>query len=155
MTAREKIFYFWGVMDVIGAVYYTFDSWGFLGGDWVSALVNLALLVYVTWFGGVDDTLQGTYYLVYVLIPLALLFSAWFFFKKKHYAVKFSLSLEVLRIITLRSSVPLFPMIAGGLGWGGLKVNISLLVLSEIVKIGSLIYLIKSQPAINKSAESE
>lgn len=46
-------------------------------------------------------------------------------------------------------------MIAGGLGWGGLKVNISLLVLSEIVKIGSLIYLIKSQPAINKSAESE
>lgn len=82
MTAREKIFYFWGVMDVIGAVYYAIDSWGFLGGDWVSALVNLALLVYMTWFGGVDDTLQGTYYLVYVLIPLVLLFSAWFFSRK-------------------------------------------------------------------------
>ncbi len=103
----------------------------------------------------VDDTLQGTYYLVYVLIPLVLLFSAWFFFKKKHYAVKFSLSLEVFAHYHFTKLSTFFSYDCRWIRMGRIKSKYLFLVLSEIAKIGSLIYLIKSQPAINKSAESE
>jgi len=83
MTAKEKVFYFWGVMDAVGAVYYSYGSWEFLGGNWVLATVNLGMIFYLAMFGGVDEMLKGTYYLIYTLTPLTLILSFWFFFKKK------------------------------------------------------------------------
>ncbi|MHC9003207.1 hypothetical protein [Enterobacter adelaidei] len=149
MTVKEKIFYFWGVMDIIGAAYYAVDSWRFLGEDWGLALVNLTVMFILMWFDGVDGTLKGTYYLVYTLMPLMLLFSAYLYFTKKPYAAKFALAIEVLRIFTFRFSLPLLPVIANRFEWSGLTVNISLLVISELLKIGSLIFVIKKQPALN------
>ncbi|WP_263069857.1 hypothetical protein [Enterobacter huaxiensis] len=155
MTAKEKVFYFWGVMDAVGAVYYSYGSWEFLGGSWVLATVNLGMIFYLAMFGGVDEMLKGTYYLIYTLTPLTLILSSWFFFKKKYYAVEFAMVQEIFRIIALRCSLPLLPMIVSGLGWSGLTINISILVFSEILKIGSLIYVIKKQPATNITSESK
>lgn len=82
MTAKEKVFYLWGVMDAVEAVYYSFGSWAFLGENWVLATVNLGMIFYLAMFSGVDDMLKGTYYLVYTLMPLTLILSSWFFSRK-------------------------------------------------------------------------
>lgn len=65
------------------------------------------------------------------------------FFTTHRYAVRFALAQEVLRLLTLSCSVTLFPMIIVGLGMSVISLNITLFILSEIVKIGSLIFVIK------------
>jgi hypothetical protein len=52
-------------------------------------------------------------------------------------------------------SVTLFPMIIVGLGISVIPLNITLFVFSEIVKIGSLIFVMKKYSAANIKSDSE
>lgn len=105
--------------------------------------------------GGVNGLLAGLFYLVYLLWPVSLCFSAWFFFTTHRYAVRFALAQEVLRLLTMSCSVTLFPMIIVGLGMSVIPLNITLFVFSEIVKIGSLIFVMKKYCSVNIKSDSE
>ncbi|TYD07074.1 hypothetical protein E4M14_008160 [Enterobacter sp. Z1] len=144
MTAKNKIFYFWGVMDVIGIVFYSIGPYHLLESWWVSTGGNPGVIIFMLIAGGVIGIVTGAFYLVYLLMPVSLLFSAWFFFTKHRYAVGFALIQEVLRVIIFSCSVTLFPMAIAGLGLSVISINIALFILSEILKIGSLIYIIKT-----------
>lgn len=144
MTAKNKIFYFWGVMDVIGIVFYSIGPYHLLESWWVSTGGNPGVIIFMLIAGGVNGIVTGAFYLVYLLMPVSLLFSAWFFFAKHRYAVGFALIQEVLRVIIFSCSVTLFPMAIAGLELSVISINIALFILSEILKIGSLIYIIKT-----------
>ncbi|ENO3038875.1 hypothetical protein ACBC61_001157 [Enterobacter ludwigii] len=147
MTAKNKIFYFWGVMDVIGIVFYSIGPYHLLESWWVSTGGNPGVIIFMLIAGGVNGIVTGAFYLVYLLMPVSLLFSAWFFFAKHRYAVGFALIQEVLRVIIFSCSVTLFPMAIAGLELSVISINIALFILSEILKIGSLIYIIKTARA--------
>lgn len=80
MTAKNKIFYFWGVMDVIGIVFYSIGPYHLLESWWVSTGGNPGVIIFMLIAGGVNGIVTGAFYLVYLLMPVSLLFSAWFFF---------------------------------------------------------------------------
>jgi hypothetical protein len=77
------------------------------------------------------------------------------FFTTHRYAVRFALAQEVLRLLTMSCSVTLFPMIIVGLGMSVIPLNITLFVFSEIVKIGSLIFVMKKYCSVNIKSDSE
>ncbi|USX32824.1 hypothetical protein NHG68_07010 [Enterobacter sp. Z1] len=79
MTAKNKIFYFWGVMDVIGIVFYSIGPYHLLESWWVSTGGNPGVIIFMLIAGGVIGIVTGAFYLVYLLMPVSLLFSAWFF----------------------------------------------------------------------------
>ncbi|MCK6854265.1 immunity protein Tsi6 family protein [Enterobacter cloacae] len=147
ITAKNKIFYFWGIMDVIGIVFYFVGPYHLLQSWWDSTGGNFGVIIFMLIAGGVNGLLTGLFYLVYLLWPVSLLFSAWFFFTTHRYAVRFALAQEVLRLLTMSCSVTLFPMIIVGLGMSVISLNITLFILSEIVKIGSLIFVMKKWDA--------
>lgn len=45
MTTRDKVFYFWGVMDVIGIAWYIMGPLSSLENMWASAAGNLAVVI--------------------------------------------------------------------------------------------------------------
>ncbi|MCF8581195.1 hypothetical protein L2X67_15360 [Enterobacter ludwigii] len=143
ITAKNKIFYFWGIMDVIGIVFYSIGPYHLLQSWWDSTGGNFGVIIFMLIAGGGSGLLAGLFYLVYLLWPVSLCFSAWFFFTTHRYAVRFALAQEVLRLLTMSCSVTLFPMIIVGLGMSVIPLNITLFVFSEIVKIGSLIFVMK------------
>ena len=143
ITAKNKIFYFWGIMDVIGIVFYSIGPYHLLQSWWDSTGGNFGVIIFMLIAGGVNGLLAGLFYLVYLLWPVSLCFSAWFFFTSHRYVVRFALAQEVLRLLTMSCSVTLFPMIIVGLGMSVISLNITLFVFSEIMKIGSLIFVMK------------
>ena len=146
ITAKNKIFYFWGVMDVIGIVFYLIGPYHLLQSWWDSTGGNFGVIIFMLIAGGVNGLLTW---------PVSLCFSAWFFFTTHRYAVRFALAQEVLRLLTMSCSVTLFPMIIVGLGISVIPLNITLFVFSEIVKIGSLIFVMKKYSAANIKSDSE
>lgn len=145
MTVKEKVFFFWGAMDVIGIIFYSIDAFKLMGALWASSGGNPAVIIFMMIANGINGILTGVFYLIYLLTPLTLVLSAWLFFKKSRYAIRFAMAQEIVRIISLRYSVTLFPLAATGLGMKGATVTLSMLVLSEIIKTGSLVYVIKKQ----------
>ncbi|GGD20044.1 hypothetical protein ACP26F_13120 [Franconibacter pulveris 1160] len=145
MIAKEKVFYFWGAMDLIGIVFYSIDALRLLVKLWESSAGNPAVIIFMMIANGINGILTGVFYFVYILTPLTLFVSAWLFFKKSRYAVRFAMAQEVFRVLTLQCSVTLFPVVVGASGMTGATVNISKLLLSEILKVGSLIYVRKKQ----------
>ncbi|WP_312283044.1 hypothetical protein [Pseudescherichia sp.] len=152
MTTRDKVFYFWGVMDVIGIAWYIMGPIASLENMWASAAGNLAVVIF---FFASAGPLAGLFYLAYLITPFTFFISAWLFFKRSGAAIKFALVQEVLRFLTFRCSVALFPLLAGKLGVAGGWMNISLLILSEALKIGSLIYVAKKHPIKRDESESK
>ncbi|WP_241697858.1 hypothetical protein QEP13_09205 [Enterobacter ludwigii] len=80
ITAKNKIFYFWGIMDVIGIVFYSIGPYHLLQSWWDSTGGNFGVIIFMLIAGGVNGLLAGLFYLVYLLWPVSLCFSAWFFF---------------------------------------------------------------------------
>ncbi|MEH0884860.1 hypothetical protein [Enterobacter sp. UNJFSC 003] len=153
-NAKDNIFYFWGVMDVIGVVFYSVGPFRLLESWWDSSGGNLGVIIFMMIAGGVNGLLTGVFYVVYILWPVSLLFSAGFYFTHHRYAVRFALVQEVLRVLTMSCSVTLFPLIVVGLGMSVIPLNLALFVFSEVLKVASLIFILK-QPAKNNRVETE
>lgn len=79
INAKNKILYFWGIMDVIGIVFYFVGPYHLLQSWWDSTGGNFGVIIFMLIAGVVNGLLTGLFYLVYLLWPVSLLFSAWFF----------------------------------------------------------------------------
>jgi len=100
-------------------------------------------------FTGTSDVVSGggynfivtLFFIFDLLLLLSLFISAWLFFKKKDVAIKFALIQEVFRLISFRCSVSFFPLLVSVFGITSVWVNLGLFVISELLKIYSLVYL--------------
>lgn len=140
MNLKSKLWYFWGSMDVLALLLYSVNS---LRQDRIPFISDLIA------FTGTSDVVSGGgYYFIVtlffifdLLLLLSLFISAWLFFKKKDVAIKFALVQEVFRLISFRCSVSFFPLLVSVFGISSVWVNLGLFVISELLKVYSLVYL--------------
>ncbi|MDL5466372.1 hypothetical protein QSI21_21465 [Enterobacter hormaechei] len=140
MNLKSKLWYFWGSMDVLALLLYSVNS---LRQDRIPFISDLIA------FTGTSDVVSGggyyfivTHFFIFdLLLLLSLFISAWLFFKKKDVAIKFALIQEVFRLISFRCSVSFFPLLVSVFGISSVWVNLGLFVISELLKVYSLVYL--------------
>ncbi|MGC6010708.1 hypothetical protein VU573_08470 [Enterobacter kobei] len=140
MNLKSKLWYFWGSMDVLALLLYSVNS---LRQDRIPLISDLIA------FTGTSDVVSGggynfivtLFFIFDLLLLLSLFISAWLFFKRKDVAIKFALAQEVFRLISFRCSVSFFPLLASVFGITSVWVNLGLFVISELLKIYSLVYL--------------
>lgn len=140
MNLKSKLWYFWGSMDVLALLLYSVNS---LRQDRIPFISDLIA------FTGTSDVVSGGgYYFIVtlffifdLLLLLSLFISAWLFFKKKDVAIKFALIQEVFRLISFRCSVSFLPLLVSVFGISSVWVNLGLFVISELLKVYSLVYL--------------
>ena len=140
MNLKSKLWYFWGSMDVLALLLYSVNS---LRQDRIPLISDLIA------FTGTSDVVSGggynfivtLFFIFDLLLLLSLFISAWLFFKKKDVAMKFALIQEVFRLISFRCSVSFFPLLVSVFGISSVWVNLGLFVISELLKIYSLVYL--------------
>lgn len=140
MNLKSKLWYFWGSMDVLALLLYSVNS---LRQDRIPLISDLIA------FTGTSDVVSGggynfivtLFFIFDLLLLLSLFISAWLFFKRKDVAIKFALAQEVFRLISFRCSVSFFPLLVSVFGITGVWVNLGLFVISELLKIYSLVYL--------------
>lgn len=155
MTTKEKVFYFWGVMDVICIYYYIIKPFSSVWDLVSSAGGGLFLALYFMIDG---KGWMALYVLIFIFTPVSLFFSAWFFFKKRDHAIRFALTQEVFRFITARCSIPFFLWLLVKVdvpdGYLGLSMSLVMVMLpAEILKIGSLLYVAKKYPVKRDAGE--
>lgn len=140
MNLKSKLWYFWGSMDVLALLLYSVNS---LRQDRIPLISDLIV------FTGTSDVVSGggynfivtLFFIFDLLLLLSLFISAWLFFKRKDVAIKFALAQEVFRLISFRCSVSFFPLLVSVFGITSVWVNLGLFVISELLKIYSLVYL--------------
>lgn len=140
MNLKSKLWYFWGSMDVLALLLYSVNS---LRQDRIPLISDLIA------FTGTSDVVSGggynfivtLFFIFDLLLLLSLFISAWLFFKRKDVAIKFALAQEVFRLISFRCSVSFFPLLVNVFGITSVWVNLGLFVISELLKIYSLVYL--------------
>lgn len=140
MNLKSKLWYFWGSMDVLALLLYSVNS---LRQDRIPLISDLIA------FTGTSDVVSGggynfivtLFFIFDLLLLLSLSISAWLFFKRKDVAIKFALAQEVFRLISFRCSVSFFPLLVSVFGITSVWVNLGLFVISELLKIYSLVYL--------------
>ena len=140
MNLKSKLWYFWGSMDVLALLLYSVNS---LRQDRIPLISDLIA------FTGTSDVVSGggynfivtLFFIFDLLLLLSLFISAWLFFKRKDVAIKFALAQEVFRLISFRCSVSFFPLLVSVFGISSVWVNLGLFVISELLKVYSLVYL--------------
>lgn len=146
MKLKTKVFYFWGSMDVLAIlIYCTHVLWQ--GG--IPFITDISSFNHISGNGtvtgsGIYSTIVTLFFVLNVILFVSLFISAWLFFTRNRYAVRFAFIQEVLRFTSFQCSISVFPLMAGLSEPGNLFLNIYLFVVSEVVKIASLIYVIKS-----------
>ncbi|WP_227009495.1 MULTISPECIES: hypothetical protein [Enterobacter cloacae complex] len=139
MTVKDKVFFFWGGMDILAIILYCVNS--VLKGR--LPFVSDALSFTDLWSAH-SALVPGILVLLLFALDLGLLLSfvlsAIFFFKRKRCAVKFALFQEVFRLISFRCSVSFFPLLADITGISNVWVTLVLFMISETLKLYSLIY---------------
>ena len=127
-------------MDVLALLLYSVNS---LRQDRIPFISDLIA------FTGTSDVVSGggynfivtLFFIFDLLLLLSLFISAWLFFKRKDVAIKFALAQEVFRLISFRCSVSFFPLLVSVFGISSVWVNLGLFVISELLKVYSLVYL--------------
>ena len=139
MNLKSKLWYFWGCMDVLAVLLYCINAFRQDRIPFISDVMAFSDLTNDVSGGG----LVTLFFILDLMLLLSLFASAWFFFKRKTYAIKFALIQEVFRLISFRCSVSLFPMLVSVFGVSNVWLNLGLFVLSELLKIYSLVFVMK------------
>lgn len=139
MNLKSKLWYFWGCMDVLAVLLYCINAFRQDRIPFISDVMAFSDLTNDVSGGG----LVTLFFILDLMLLLSLFASAWFFFKRKTYAIKFALIQEVFRLISFRCSVSLFPMLVSMFGVSNVWLNLGLFVLSELLKIYSLVFVMK------------
>lgn len=139
MNLKSKLWYFWGCMDVLAVLLYCINAFRQDRIPFISDVMAFSDLANDVSGGG----LVTLFFILDLMLLLSLFASAWFFFKRKTYAIKFALIQEVFRLISFRCSVSLFPMLVSVFGVSNVWLNLGLFVLSELLKIYSLVFVMK------------
>lgn len=152
MNLRNKIFVFWGIMDVLAVVGYLFFSLQSGNVPFYSDIsafyTNYAQLGVSGFAGGIIQLL----FFVNIALIVSLLFSAWSFIAKKDINTVFFVAQEIARVFSLKCSIALIPQIMHLSGFGSAWGAILLFILSEALKIGSIVWLKRNRNAHSDAA---
>ena len=143
MSYKDKIFTFWGAMDLLAIGSYLFYSLKMghvpIWSD-IQLFYSQLTLMEVR---GADRIFLQTLFFIHSGLLLSLCFSAYAFLVKKNIRFLFIGLQEMMRILSLTCSVALFPLLLQFMRIDDAFVALILFVISETLKIGSLLWLRK------------
>jgi len=140
MNLRNKIFIFWGVMDVLALIGYLFFSIQSGNVPFYSDISAFYSNYGRLGVSGMTGGLIQLMFFINIVLIVSLLFSAWSFLEKKNINMIFFVVQEIARVFSLKCSVALIPMMLHLTGARSALVAIVLFVLSEALKIGSVVW---------------
>jgi uncharacterized membrane protein YtjA (UPF0391 family) len=140
MNLRNKIFIFWGVMDVLALLGYLFFSMQSGNVPFYSDISAFYSNYGRLGVSGVTGGLMQLMFFINIVLIVSLIFSAWSFLTKKNINMIFLVVQEIARVFSLKCSVALIPMMMHLTGFRSALVAIVLFVLSEALKIGSVVW---------------
>lgn len=139
MTGKDKVFFFWGGMDILAIILYCVNSVRMGRIPVISDTQS-----FIDLWHAHNAVVPGIFVMILFILDLGLLLSfvisAILFFKRKHWAVKLALFQEVFRLISFRCSISLFPLLVGVTGISNVWVNLILFIISATLKLYSLKY---------------
>lgn len=140
MTSGEKVFVFWGAMDALALGSYC--AFSLHSGrtpfyaDIHSFYTHYASFGAAGWMG---TLIQGLF-LVGLVLLASLAFSAWSFIVKKQINSLFFWCQQTLRLLTLKCSVALFPLLLYFVDDHVILAPVILFLVSEALKIGTVLW---------------
>jgi hypothetical protein len=137
MRARDKVFLFWGSMDALAVVLYCAQSVRHDRIPFIADMLSFSTAVDTFSAGGYNALLILFFCLDFVLL-LSFFASAWCFITRRPFASKLALCQEVLRLVSFRCSVALFPLFLAIAGESSVWLSSILFSVSECLKIYSL-----------------
>lgn len=137
MRARDKVFIFWGSMDALAVVLYCAQSVRHDRIPFIADMLSFSTTVNTFSAGGYNALLILFFCLDFVLL-LSFFASAWCFITRRPFASKLALCQEVLRLVSFRCSVALFPLFLAIAGESSVWLSGILFSVSECLKIYSL-----------------
>lgn len=140
MNLRNKILIFWGVMDVLALLGYLFFSIQSGNVPFYSDISAFYSNYGRLGVSGVTGGLMQLMFFINIVLIVSLIFSAWSFLAKKNINMIFFVVQEIARVFSLKCSVALIPMMMHLTGFRSALVAIVLFVLSEALKIGSVVW---------------
>lgn len=143
MSYKDKIFTFWGTMDLLAIGSYLFYSLKMghvpIWSDIQLFYTQLTLME----VRGADRIFLQSLFFIHSGLLLSLCFSAYTFLVKKKIRFLLIGLQEMMRILSLTCSVALFPLLLQVMRIDDALVALILFVISEALKIGSLLWLRK------------
>lgn len=143
MSYKDKIFTFWGTMDLLAIGSYLFFSLKMghvpIWSDIQLFYTQLTLME----VRGADRIFLQSLFFIHSGLLLSLCFSAYAFLVKKKIRFLLIGLQEMMRILSLTCSVALFPLLLQVMRIDDALVALILFVISEALKIGSLLWLRK------------
>lgn len=137
MKARDKVFIFWGCMDALAVVLYCAQSARHDRIPFIADMLSFSTAVNSLSAGGYSALLFLFFCLDFVLL-LSFFASAWCFITRRPFASKLALCQEVLRLVSFRCSVALFPLFLAIAGEASVWLSSVFFGVSECLKIYSL-----------------
>ncbi|MDD7998526.1 hypothetical protein FEI17_25290 [Kosakonia radicincitans] len=154
MSLKNKIYLFWGIMDVLALAGYLFFS--IQGGsipfysDIHGFYSNYAQLGVSGLTGGLIQLL----FFINIALIVSLAFSGWWMIAKKDINNIFLIVQEIGRVFSLKCSIALIPLIMHFSDVRSPWIAILLFVLSEVVKIGSIMWIKRNDESQGMDAAS-
>ena len=140
MNLRNKIFIFWGVMDVLALLGYLFFSMQSGNVPFYSDISAFYSNYGRLGVSGVTGGLMQLMFFINIVLIVSLIFSAWSFLTKKNISMIFFVVQEIARVFSLKCSVALIPMMMHLSGFSSAWGAVVLFMLSEALKIGSVVW---------------
>ncbi|ESS60053.1 putative membrane protein [Enterobacter cloacae S611] len=140
MNLRNKIFIFWGVMDVLALLGYLFFSMQSGNVPFYSDISAFYSNYGRLGVSGVTGGLVQLMFFINIALIVSLIFSAWSFLAKKNINMIFFVVQEIARVFSLKCSVALIPMMMHLSGFSSAWGAVVLFMLSEALKIGSVVW---------------
>lgn len=140
MHLKKRIYVFWGIMDLLALASYVVLAIYEGRIPFVSDLINFTTIFsHYGATGGLAVWLLLQFLLGF-LVRISLFYSAWSFIFKKEINTLFFMLQEAGRVITFTSSIPFLIVMVYSAGSGSVAMNFSIFIVSEILKIGTIIW---------------
>ncbi|WLI75365.1 hypothetical protein Q5705_12225 [Kosakonia sp. H02] len=140
MNLRNKLFVFWGLMDVLALAGYVFFSLQNGGVPFYSDISNFYTHYPQLGVSGFAGGLIQIMFFINIALIVSLIFSAWSFIAKKKINTAFFIVQEIARLFSLKCSVALIPLMMHFTGFSSAWGAIVLFILSEALKIASVVW---------------
>lgn len=138
MSLKNKIFVFWGIMDVLALVSYLVFS---LQGGNIPFYSDIKGFYNTYPQLGVSGLMGGVLQLLFLIniaLIVSLVFSAWSMLARKNINNVFFIVQEIARLLSLKCSLTLIPLALHFTGFSVAWVAIVLFLISEALKIASI-----------------
>ncbi|MGP3593606.1 hypothetical protein [Vagococcus sp. WN89Y] len=138
MNLKNKIFVFWGIMDVLALASYFVFSLQSGNIPFYSDIKGFYNTYPQLGVSGLTGGFLQFLFLINIALIVSLVFSAWMMTVKKEINNVFFIVQEIARLLSLKCSLTLIPLFLHFTGFSVAWVAITLFLLSEVLKIASV-----------------